>query len=735
MNRFREVWGGAITAVLVAVIVVCVNQTVLAQGNSAGSIQGSVTDPSGAALSGVSVTVTNKQTNISQVITTGNDGTYIALNLPVSTYTVKVEKAGFGTKVSDNIQVNPGKASIIDIQMSVGSVTETVTVQESVAPITQDKPDRSVVLASDILTRLPLQVSGGARQVDTFLTLAPGVTGDTFSARINGAPDFSQDFYYDGIPYMNADGGGRQEGLGAPFEAVDEYSVNTNAYSAQYGRGSGLLNFHIRGGTNKLHGGAWEYLRNDALDAPGFHFSPNVPPNIEKQHEFGYKIGGPVYLPKIYNGKDRTFFFFNMDWFRFRGGGSHAEITLPTDAMKRGDFSALLNTGVPLGTNPCDGSTVYQGQIFDPATTQTVGGQVCRTAFLGNMIPAGRESALSKQYIDLMPTAGSQAVVNNTVVASPGAKQNNFFYLMKIDHNISHNLVLHGSYYVGRYNIPTPAVISGDLRSGNNFNVHGWEPRLSLDHTIAPHLLNQVLFSVQYTEGVRIFFPLVPSSFNSPIAKPGLPYPALVVSGMPTFGTGLDNNQNSGGCWPCTFFADNLKWVKGKHTLGFGTELRWEDERDAFAVNIGTYNFGSGTTSLPSSTSSGQLGYGFAGLFLGTPSQVSRTGAAPPRLVKTGYRALYAQDDFRVSPKLTLNLGVRWDVSLPSWNSQGYFSTFDPTVPNPSAGNLPGSLAFAGHSDGSCISAGGASLCRPKIANTYYNDWQPRLGFAYRLTD
>jgi hypothetical protein len=719
---------------LLLAVVVLAQQIALAQGSADGSIRGAITDPSGASLAGVTVTVTNNQTGVSKMITTGDDGIFNALNLAPGTYNVRAEKAGFTIRVNTDVEVNVGKATTVDMPLAVGSVTDTVNVQSSIVPITEDKGDRGVVLGAETLETLPLQVNGGARLVDTFLTLSPGVTGDTFSARINGAPDFSQDFYYDGIPYMNADGGGRQEGVSAPFESVDEYSIVTNAYSAQYGRGAGLLDFHIRSGTNRLHGGGWEYLRNNVLDSRGF-FSRGSQPT-EKQHEFGFKLGGPVYLPKIYDGKDKTFFFTNFNWFRFRGGITNSLTTLPTAAMKTGDFSSLVNTNINLGTNPCDGSTVFAGQIFDPATTKVVGGQTCRTAFPGNLIPMNRLSALSAQYLALMPTATTNAPINNTLVAVPTAPENNLVYLFKADHNINQALTLHGSYYKARFNSPTSPIISGPLGTGNNFNVLGWEPRASLDWTINPHLLNQVLYSVQYTEGVRIFFPLVPSSFTSPISTPGQPFPAIVVQGMPTFGTGADNGQNSGGCWPCTFFADNLKWAKGRHSLAFGTELRWEDEKDAFATNIGTFNFGNGTTSLPNFATSGQLGYGFASFFLGTPNNVSKTGSAPARLVKTGYRALYAQDDIRVNKSLTLNAGLRWDVSLPAWNSGGYFSTFDPTVPNPGAGGLLGSLVYAGNSGvGGCIAAGGSSLCRAKIANTYWNNWQPRLGFAYRLTD
>jgi hypothetical protein len=714
-------------------------QIVWAQGNSDGAIQGAVTDQSGAGVPAATVTVKSNQTGIVHTMTTGNDGIFSVQNLPPALYSVRVEKTGFGTKLSENVEVTVGNTTELDLALAVGSTTQTVDVEASVAPVTEDKGDRGVDLGPETLAELPLEVSGGARLTDTFLTLAPGVTGNTFSARINGAPDFSQDFYYDGIPYMNADGGGRQEGLGAPFEAVDEYAIITNAYTAQYGRGAGLLNFHIRSGTNRLHGGAWEYLRNNDLDSAGFFATT---PPTEKQNEFGFKLGGPVFIPKIYDGKDKTFFFTNFNWFRYRGGTANSLETLPTAAMKTGDFSALLNTADPLGTSPCDGSTVYAGQIFDPATTQTINGQECRTAFPGNVIPLSRLSPLSAQFLALMPTATTNATTNNTVIAVPTAPENNLVYLFKVDHNITHSVVLHASYYKGRFNTPTSPLISGELGSGNNFNSLGWEPRASADWTISPRLLNQIAYSVQYTEGVRLFFPLVPSAFNTPITIPGQPFPVLTVTGEPSYGSGNNNGQNSGGCWPCTFFSDNLKYVKGRHNLTFGTEIRFEDEKDAFAVNLGTYNFTNYGTALPSSANSGQLGWGFASFFLGTPTgasatpAITKTAATNARLVKTGYRALFVQDDFHMNRKLTINLGLRWDVSLPAWNSAGYFSTFDGTVPNPGAGNLPGSLVYAGNSGlGGCIANGGSSLCRPKIANTYYNNFEPRTGFAYRLTD
>src|SRR3984957_46269 len=197
------------------------------QGVTTGSIEGTVTDTSGAAVPGATVTITNTETNISQTVSSRADGGFSIPNLAVTTYRVRVEKGGFSTAVRENVAVAVNQAAEVNVKLSPGTETQTVTVEAQAAPMTEDKGDRSTMIEAQAIEKLPLQVSSGFRQDDAFLTLAPGVTGNTFSARINGAPDFSQDFYYDGIPYMNADGGGRQEALGAPFESVEEYAIIT----------------------------------------------------------------------------------------------------------------------------------------------------------------------------------------------------------------------------------------------------------------------------------------------------------------------------------------------------------------------------------------------------------------------------------------------------------------------------------------------------------------------------
>jgi hypothetical protein len=261
-----------------------------------------------------------------------------------------------------------------------------------------------------------------------------------------------------------------------------------------------------------------------------------------------------------------------------------------------------------------------------------------------------------------------------------------------------------------------------------------------LDWTIKSNLQNQFVISPQYTNGERVFFPLAPAGFASPLVTAGIPWPGIGISSMPGFGAGSSNGAASGGCWPCNFIADNLKWIKGKHSFTFGTELRWEDEKDSFTTNIGNYSFSNYTTSLPDAASPGSLGWGFASFFIGSPAGASRTGPIPSRNTHTGYRAAYAQDDIKLSSKLTVNLGVRWEFGIPAHdgglNGYGYMSTFDPTVPNPGAGGLLGSLVYEGSTSGApCISAGGAALCRRDIASTYYKQFDPRIGFAYRLNE
>ena len=215
-----------------------------------GSIQGTVTDSTGAVIPGVKIAVTNTATNVTASATTSSDGTYLVTNLDPSTYTVTAEHPGFERQVQQGVLVPVAAVIVVDIHLVVGEVTQSITVQAQSVPITQDTGDRGTSVQASTLEDLPVALSGGSRQVDSFVFLTPGVTGNTFTSRVNGGATYSQEMIIDGQPFIYADHGGAFETFRPSFESVDQFSVQTNVYSAKYGRGTGVYNFHLASGGN-----------------------------------------------------------------------------------------------------------------------------------------------------------------------------------------------------------------------------------------------------------------------------------------------------------------------------------------------------------------------------------------------------------------------------------------------------------------------------------------------------
>ena len=210
---------------------------------------------------------------------------------------------------------------------------------------------------------------------------------------------------------QNAENIGATNNVRFPPEAVSEMSIVTTAYSAEYGQtGGGVQRYEIKSGSNSYHGNVYEYLKNTDLDARAFF---NIVRPVDRQNEYGFSIGGPVSIPKLYNGKNRSFFFFDADWFKTQGASATSIVSLPNAAFRNGDFSGNLVSAVPGATNPCGGGAVINGQIFDPLTTQTVNGQQCRTAFPGNVIPASRISPAAQKVMAMLPPTNTQATLNN----------------------------------------------------------------------------------------------------------------------------------------------------------------------------------------------------------------------------------------------------------------------------------------------------------------------------------
>jgi len=346
-----------------------------AQGLS--GITGTVTDASGAVVPDGKVTVTNNATNVVRTAVTTSQGTYFITDLIPGAYKVKVEKEGFQTAVLENVNVFVSQTATADATRTAGATATTVEVTAPSITLQTDEPNLGTVIQSTILEEVPTFVGGGRdRQIDNFLFLVPGVTGSSFSHRINGGVDFQNEVMFNGVVIAQAETQGFQSIYNPPFELVNEPDILTSNFSARYGFAQGVASYRFKSGGNQLHGDAFEINKNSYFNAAGVN-PPNsgfnssnvfvkgpVPHDVE--NNFGFSVGGPVWLPKLYNGRNKTFFYTSWDWYRVNAppGGN---LTVPTLAMVGGDFSAICSSGFTAGVcNDRDSSGKDQNQIYVP---------------------------------------------------------------------------------------------------------------------------------------------------------------------------------------------------------------------------------------------------------------------------------------------------------------------------------------------------------------------------------
>jgi hypothetical protein len=363
---------------------------------SQGEILGRVSDTSGGSVAGAQIAVVNNATGVKSTATSNSEGYYLISSLQVGTYTVRASLNGFQTEERTQVVVSTAVNTTVDFILKPGTVTEVVTVQGAAPQLQTENAEVSTVVQNAVVMDLPLQMSNsgtdasGRRQMDNFIFLTPGVTGTQFSKSFNGSATFQQEIILDGGIASGPLTPGLVRGYSPPYEALQEFNVQSSMYPAEYTRGFGIVNYNMKSGTNQIHGDAFEFLRNNVLDSRPF-FSPSVA--VERQNEFGFTVGGPVYIPKIYNGKDKTFFFFAYTGFKLRHGAAATNyVTEPTSAMLEGDFSSLL----------ADGITIY-----DPATTAPDGnGGFTRQPFPGNKIDPSRFDPAAKALLSFLYSTG-----------------------------------------------------------------------------------------------------------------------------------------------------------------------------------------------------------------------------------------------------------------------------------------------------------------------------------------
>jgi len=673
-----------------------------------GSITGIVTDASGAIVPEAVVKVTNVARGDSIEVKTSSAGIYSAQNLIAGIYTVSVTVAGFRTSNVTGVEVRVGEVARTNVQLQLGEVSENVDVVAQLGGLKTETSDIGTTVQRDAILNLPLQVGGAIRDPIAFVKLTPGFNGGTSNSSIdyttyntfNGSQSGALQILIDGAD-ISRTSVQTQFNTGVSVEGVEEFKVMSSVYSAEYGRGTGgIVNLTLKSGTNDFHGSVYDFLRNDKLDARGF-FNPNR--QVNRQNDFGALISGPI-------KKDKTFFMFAYEGFRYRQGALNQLVTYPIDDFRRGDFSKLVD------------STGNQIPIYDPATTQLLpSGTVVRQQFLGNVIPSGRLDPVSRNVLAYFPKLDYPDRLTNNLFVNQRFVIDTNVYTGKVDHAISSRQKIAGTFSHSREK-------DQDLRAFEPLGGSGlvdqkpYYARLAHDFVISPTVLNHVQFGYS-----RLFRAETPLSLGDYAHQIGLdnvgqiqfPIPSmagytLIPPGYANVLWVIDNGYQ---------LNEALTLTRGRHTLKVGGEMRKQQFNANEPSNSGSFSFGTAQTGLPGIRS----GDGFASFFLGGVSSGGWNYLGTQFAARLASMGIFVQDDFKLRPKLTLNMGLRYERYWPLSEATGRITALDPTKPNPGAGGQLGALKFGGEGSGRTGSS--------RFQDIYNKALGPRFGLAYQLTE
>jgi Carboxypeptidase regulatory-like domain len=728
-----------------------------------GSIAGNVLDPAGALVPNAKMTATNVATGTTYDTVSSSAGFYRFPNVNIGAYNVSASAPGFKVAQLTGVVVQVATTTSLDIKLQTGAVTETVEVNANAPTVQTNSSDMGAVVTPKQEVELPLVLGSAVqamRSPEAFVFLIPGTvgygtgngSGGTFESKISGGQNYATEVLLDGASMYRSENGSSFDETAPSVEAIGEFKVLTSTLPAEFGRTTGgIESFSTKSGTNQYHGVAYDIFRNEALDANTWGNDLTIAENpgdasiakafrtpADKQNDYGLTMGGPVRIPHIYDGRNKTFFFFSWEQYQQTSGGAFS-YTVPTSAERTGDFSAILNTANVLGTNPCDGTPIYQGEIFDPATVQTVGGVQCRTAFMnepgstGNVIPTNRISTVGQNLFSYYPTPQSGALFNNWTYpfSFPIEDTTTTF---RIDQNISQKSKAYFTYSSREnHRISTNPQWAGPSGYGRTqaFTTH--YIRFGYDYTITSSMLNHLSLGYNRTNSANIGAGVTlgnGTDWDQKLGISGLSgpmFPSITFSGGAAgegytgFGDNVDGDTIDNGYR----LNDTLSWVKGKHEFKFGVDWRLQifDPLN-FQNQSGSFNFSRNETAATSTTAS-LSGDAFASMLLGVVDASNAAAyASQPKWVRN-YYAVFAQDSFKVTPTFTLSYGLRWSLDEPNRNAYGDTSNISLTTPNPGAGGLPGALVFAG------TGTGRNGNVNERWANTYTKDFGPRLGFAW----
>jgi len=719
-----------------------------------GSLAGVIFDPTGAVIAGAKVRIVNSATNTSYNATSTSVGVFRFEDVALGSYVVTVTAPQFKTSVTQGVLVQIGTVASLDVTLQPGQVSEQVTVTTNGPTLETETSDIGGIVTEKQIVDLPLALGGvGAmRANEAFIFLQPATTGPgaansnngIFLSKVAGGQNYGNEVLIDGASQQRSENGSSYDEEAPSVEALAEFKVTTSMPAAEFGRTTGgVENFVTKSGTNQYHGTAYDLYRDKSLnansffnkgwrayhcqgtnDTPACRATYDTP--ADHKNDFGGTLGGPVRIPHLYNGTDKSFFFFSWEQLKYNTGGTTTR-NVPTVAERGGDFSDRL-TANQAGINPCDGTPIYDGQIFDPTTTRIVqvpdgkGGTYpveCRTAFAGNVIPAGRQSSVAKALISYYPQPTTSDVTSNYTQQST-APITNTTYTVRIDHNFGEKMKVWGSYsarendlYTGGVpDLPAPVATQGWWQ---DFTTHFF--RVGMDYSLTPNLLNYFVVgsnrsnSKNYSQAVN-----TGKDWNAAVGlnnAGGKNFP-LIGTGDAQIGLGRGNNGDN--VDNGLRLNDAIVWTHGHHNVKIGGDVRWTQYSPINGRNEWV-NFSSAQTAGARGIGGG---LGFASLFLGQADNGGTNVVVKGSRWTSWYYAFFAQDDFKITPTLTLNIGLRYDVDMPRREAHDLTSNFSTTANDPEF-NIPGALVFGDKCNG----------CNTRWADTWRKDFGPRVGFAW----
>jgi hypothetical protein len=733
-----------------------------------GTITGTISDPAGAVVANANIEARNVETGAISQAASSTTGNYTIAELPAGTYELDVTVPGFKKFVRTGLIVQAAQTIRVDATLDVGNTTESVTVNAEAPLLKTESGELSNTVSTQTMDTLPLLTIGsnssGIRNPFNMVAMLPGAyyqpappfTGPT--VHINGTPAGSETVLVEGMDGTNILGQGANQQNQPGMDSIQEWTVQTSNYSAEFGQaGSAVMNITMKSGTNQYHGSLYDYFQDEFLNA-GQPFTNNGNGGLlrpqQRRDDYGLTLGGPVRIPKIYNGKDKTFFFFSWEQYLQNLNDLPAAFSIPTQAYRNGDFSqAIVAAGNKnLGTDPL-GRPIFANEIYDPATRSVApNGQIVTNPFPNNTIPLARmdpvalkvQSMLPLPFCVAGPPCSVNGVVNNYQNTEPVSRDTEAPSL-KLDQLIgsankisffwSQTRTYTQSGY-GEDGLPQP--VSYTFGGG----IHSHRERLNYDRTISPTVLLHLGagFDTDY-----LGRPSVTPIYNA-CAGIGLCSGAFQPGTFPSF-SGLYNSTGGGfgsllepqigppgradNEYTMVDSIASLTWVKGNHTFKFGGNAEFQG---SYTINVtdlqGTYGFTSAQTAMPylvnntgaSSTSNiglSSVGFPYASFLLGA---VDTAQVDPVSRVRFGKQqwGFYAQDSWKVTHKLTLDLGLRYDYSTYYTEQYGRSPDFAPNLANPAAGGHPGAVIYQ-------------ATCHCGFAQNYPYGLGPRLGFAYQV--